>query len=85
MYQIKMLVIQTLTLKNREELTMAKVYPTKQKKFLPILTKNKAGEKMSEFYVPTIFNKLPDDIWDVKGYGELKRIVNNYYIKKQSG
>jgi hypothetical protein len=57
----------------REEQIETKSYNTKNFAFKPILTKNKYGEKLENYVIPRLFNKLPEEFWNVKSFGELKK------------
>jgi len=66
-------------MKNKyEEKAKEKVYSTKKTILLPIHTKNKYGEKLNTFVLPTLFNKLPKKLWESNGFRELKRNLKSW-------
>jgi hypothetical protein len=64
----------------REDIINEKIHQTKNITFQPILTRNKYGEKLAKFYLPTIFNKLPSTIWTLNKYSEIKKSTKNYLL-----
>ena len=60
------------------EKVKSKPYQTKSTKFIPLLTKNKYGEKLADFVLPNIFSKLPTEIWLCNTYKDLKLKVKNW-------
>ena len=68
----------------RENKIKAKIYPTTKFKFQPILTKNKFGEKVSTYYIPNIFNKLSEPMWNLKSYNKLKIETKRFILGEGS-
>ena len=63
----------------KNKLESVKTYPT-TKKFKPLMTKNKFGEKSMGYYVPHTFNKLPGNCWGIKSYKNLKLFLRNWVM-----
>ena len=85
MYEYNLILKNFYEMKNKyEEKAKEKVYSTKKTTLLPIHTKNKYGEKLNSFVLPTLFNKLPKKIWDSNGFKDLKKNLKNWLCENLS-
>ena len=86
--QIKQLQKYTIIIKyfremkiKRQEKIKEKPYETKNTTILPIVTRNKFGERKSEFYIPNIFSEFPIQIWKLDKMGEIKKELRAWLLK----
>ena len=85
--KIKQLLEYTIIVKNfynvknsRTNKINDKIYNTKNTTLLPVLTINKYGERKQDYYIPTIFSRIPKKIWEMEKIGEIKKETTSWLL-----
>ena len=66
----------------REEMIKQKLHATKTFQLKQLMTKNKFGEKLKQYFVPVITNQIREELWKINSYGILKKELLEWFNKK---